>query len=620
MSQEKHLDEFSLSRRSLVAGAAAGAAAAAIGIQAAGAAPGGIRGNAPAALRAQGTANLPTPRNETVVVEQSPTNTWDSFNPFIPNGEAYNYGLAQFCREYMFYTNFLTGEVTPWLATEYSYNADFTECTLKLNPAVTWSDGQPFTADDVVFTDLMVKNNQALVGSDGRNRDIVDVVAVDPQTVTWTLTRPQPRFHYRFLAGIIADGLRVMPKHIWESQDPGTFKFNPPIQTGPYVLQESSSSKLYYLWKKSENYWNKANLDPKPNYVMYVQATSVDTSVQDFLAGNTDVPSLDFLNQEMVASQTDKVARFAFADPCPRGFYFNCESPSGLFSTPEGRWAMSHLIDREVIASTIWQPASRAATFPWADYDGWTPWATPEIMAKYDMTFNVDKANEMLDALGATRDGDTRQLNGKPLQLTMITPAQTTGLEYQIAVSFAETAKQAGIDIQVKSLPGAAFGDAYAIGDYDMTCHWVCGMQFDPNQLYGGFHSRNHQPMGQRIDEGGDQGKARLQDPEFDAIIEVLDDVNPDEAMNPTAAGAAASPVAGASPVAKIDVRAEFDKGLDRFMTLLPCVPSIQTTYPVMYGTTYWTGWPTDDNPFAIPTNWWGQFLFAVAALQPSGQ
>src|SRR5690606_16813940 len=105
-------------------------------------------------------------------------------------------------------------------------------------------------------------------------------------------------------------------------------------------------------------------------------------------------------------------------------------------------------IDREVIGTTIWQPASRPATYPWADYEGWAPWAPDEVMNQFDLTFNVDRANELLDQLGATeRDGDTRILNGQPLRLTMITPSQTTGLEYQIGASFANTARQAGIDI-----------------------------------------------------------------------------------------------------------------------------------------------------------------------------
>ena len=331
---------------------------------------------------------------------------------------------------------------------------------------------------------------------------------------------------------------------------------------------------------------------------MYRQASDVDAAVQEFLAGNVDISGpIDFLNQEVIASQYDDVARFNFPDPCTRGFYFNIDSPTGLFATPEGRYAMSHLIDREVIGATIWQPASRPATYPWADYEGWQVWAPDEVMSQFDLTFNVDKANELLDALGATeRDGDTRILNGQPLRLTMITPAQTTGLEYQIGSSFANTAREAGIDIELKSLPGSAFGDAYNTGQYDMTCHWVCGMAFDPNQLYDDFHSRRYVPIGERAE--GDAASARLQSPELDALIEQLDIIDVEAEAS----------------------KATFNEALTVFMTELPAVASIQTTYPMFYNTAYWTGWPSAEDPYTIPANWWGQFMFVIGALKPAGE
>lgn len=543
-------------------------------------------------------ANLPTPREQTVVVEQSPNNVWDSFNPFIPNGEAYNYGLAIVCREYFFYSNFLTGEVKPWLATEYAYNDDFTQCTLSLNPNAMWSDGEPFTAEDVAFTQNLLLESPSLNGAAGVARDVKQVAAKDAQTVVWDLTEANPRFHYRFLAGIISDGVRVVPRHIWEGEDPGTFKFNPPIQTGPYTLVEASSTKLHYLWEKNPDYWNKVEFDPAPQYVLYRQGSGVDTAVQEFQAGNIDIAGdIDYLNQQVIEASYDKTARFDFPDPCPRGFYFNVDSPSGLFATPEGRWALSSLIDRETIASTIWQPSSRPATFPWADYDGWKPWAPDEVMSKYDMTFSIDKANELLDKLGATeRDGDIRLLDGKPLKLTMITPAQTTGLEYQIGASFADTAREAGLDIELKSLPGSAWGDAFYTGQYDISCHWVCGMQFDPNQLYAGFHSRTYVPIGERANQG-DQSASRLQSPELDALIEELDVIDPEDEAN--------------KPI--------FDEALDVFLSELPAVASIQTIYPVFFNTSAWTGWPSADDPYSIPANWWGQFMFVIGNLKPAG-
>ncbi len=546
-------------------------------------------------LRAQGTLNIPTPREQTFVVEQSPNNVWDSFNPFTVNGEAYNYGYAIVCREYLFYLDLLTGTMTPWLATGYTYNPDYTECTLSLNPAVKWSDGQPFTSDDVVFTQNMLLQTPNLNGADRAILDIASVSASDPQTVVFALKAPNPRFHYRFIASIIGDDMRIVPKHIWEGQDPNSFQFNPPVQTGPYTLQESTSTGLYYLWAKNPNYWNSAVLDPAPQYVMYVQSSSVDTSVQEFLAGNLDVSNnIDYLNQQVVASQVDTIAQFAYPDPNPRAFHFNSDSPTGLFATGAGKWAMSYLMDRETYANTIWQPTSRPASYPWADYASWAPWAPDSVMSKFDFSYSTDMANQALDALGSTRDGDTRSLNGKPLVLDMITPVTSSSAEFALGNALVEAAKGVGIQISHRSLPGSAWSDAWQTGQFDISNHWAGGMALDPNQMYTNYHSRNYRPLGQRTNVFNE---VRLRDPQLDALIDQLANVDPsDQANRPT-----------------------FDQALDVWMTDLPYSSTIQTLYAQLFSTQYWTGWPTDDNPFANPLSWWGHFMFTIGGVKPAG-
>ena len=62
-----------------------------------------------------------------------------------------------------------------------------------------------------------------------------------------------------------------------------------------------------------------------------------------------------------------------------------------------------------------------------------------------------------------------------------------------------------------------------------------------------------------------------------------------------------------------------FNDALTTFMTELPAVASIQTTYPMFYNTKYWTGWPSAEDPYTIPANWWGQFMFVIGALKPAG-
>ena len=60
-----------------------------------------------------------TPRNQTMVVDQSPQTTWDSWNYFIPNGSNYYNGFGQVCTEFLWYLNVATGKLVPWLATGY---------------------------------------------------------------------------------------------------------------------------------------------------------------------------------------------------------------------------------------------------------------------------------------------------------------------------------------------------------------------------------------------------------------------------------------------------------------------------------------------------------------------
>lgn len=579
-------------RRAFVGSAAASGAAVALSGQLASASPGsaGIR----TSLAAQGAANLPTPRAETLVIEAETSNVWDSFNAFIPNGDAYNYGISQLARENLFYVNFVTGEITPWLAEKFEYNADNTEVTLHLNPKVKWSDGKPWTSEDVVFSQQLLLDNPQLNGAAGVIDSVKSVKATDPQTVVWTLNYAQPRFHYRFYCGVIADGVQVVPKHVWEKEDPGTFKDNPPVRTGPYTLKESSSSKLYYLWEKNPDYWAKDVMDPAPPYVMYVQATSPDTSVQEFLAGNTDIANVDYLNQQVIMGQTQKTAQNIFADPCPRGFYFNEASPSGLFTHPEAKWAFSHLLDRETIAKTISQPESRPAHYPWADYDGWKKWAPAEIVDKFDWSYDPEKAKALLDGIGAKADGDTRSFNGKPIQLVMICPMPTNNPMYQIGETLVAEAAKIGITIDHKSLPGSAFWDTYAMGEYDISNHWLCGMEYDPIQVFNGFNSKNFQPVGTRVTSGGDQGSARVQNKDLDDVLAQLAEVGPDDPK--------------AKPL--------YDKALEIWGTNLFSMPSIEQVAPMLFNTTYWTNWPPTDNPPTIPANWWGGFLFTIGNLK----
>lgn len=583
-----------ISRRTFLTGAAAGAAAVAAGTGGQAFAA-GSRG-APAVLRYyQQAANIPTPRAQTLVVSQSTNQVWDSFNPFTPNGEAYQYGVEQACREHLFYANFVQGKIQNCLGTKWAYNPDFTQLTLSLNPAAKWSDGQPFTADDVKYTCEMLLKNGNLNGSDYLKPYVETITAPNPQTVVIKMKTANPRFHYNFISGIVHPNIIIVPKHIWEKQDPTKFANNPPIYTGPYVLDKALPNQFMNVWKRNPNYWNKAELDPKPQYVIYRQFLPPDAEQQDFVSGNVDIPSIPYLNMVPLQDSFKDWELFKFSDPCPRGMWLNQDSKSGLFQTAAGRRAMSYLLDRKTIGQTIWQPPTPPAQYPWSEWSANDKWKAPDVIQQYPLEFSIDEAEKLLDQAGAKKVNGKRQLNGKNISLDIVTPATTADAEYQIGVSMAGNLKKVGIDAQTRALPGTPWTDAYQLGNYDISSHWVCGVAFDPAQLYVKFLTQDYKPVGQRAQPDHNETRTRI--PELNDIALQLDKVNPEDPKN--------------KPL--------FDKGLMAFMSNLPAIPSVQTTYPFAFGTKYWKGWPTEQNDYNIAANWWAQFKYVIGTIQPAG-
>ena len=102
------------------------------------------------------------PRKDTLILDSSlqRIDTPQNYNPFLPSTTLPG-GLHQVGYESLFYLNLETGELIPWQAESYQFNATFDEVTIKIRNGVMWSDGQPFTADDIVFTMTTLKNNAA---------------------------------------------------------------------------------------------------------------------------------------------------------------------------------------------------------------------------------------------------------------------------------------------------------------------------------------------------------------------------------------------------------------------------------------------------------------------------
>ena len=367
-----------------------------------------------------------------MVVDQSPQTTWDSWNYFIPNGSNYYNGFGQVCTEFLWYLNVATGKLVPWLATGYEYNSDFTKFTMHLNPKAHWSDGKPFTSKDVAFSiDMLNKNPSLLNSNPTANSEAQTVSTPDDHTIVIDLSVPDPRYHYNYICGIVA-GFYVMPEHIWSGQDPTTFKFNPPVMTGPYKLYNTNSNAQVVGWVKDPNYWNIGTLNCAPKYAAWRAAsTDLDVAFEQFKAGITDYGS-DFTHVSTLVAQGDKSVEILtkFLDPCERAILINTKSASGggILQDYRMRWVISMLIDRERIGQNIWVPATQPGVYPWAAYPGNKKWEVPSIAKNYPLSYNPTKAQQMLDTIGATKGSNgQRTYKGQTVTLDILTGTLPSG-------------------------------------------------------------------------------------------------------------------------------------------------------------------------------------------------
>jgi peptide/nickel transport system substrate-binding protein len=330
---------------------------------------------------------------------------------------------------------------------------------------------------------------------------------------------------------------------------------------------------------------------------VYRSAPVVDSQVDEFKKGQTDIAGFDYTHMKSIqdGGYKNMVIETAFRDPCPRAIWINSDPAKGVLADPRFHWAASYLLDREKIGSTIWLINTPGAQYPWADYKSNSQWEVAATANENKLTYDPKKAADLLDQIGAKADASgARSFNGKPLSFEIMTPAVVGNPEYQIGQLLADEFKKIGVDATVRSYTNSVWTQKYNTGDFDIDSHWLCGVSFDPNQLYTQFETAKAVAIGTTAVNGN---QIRLHDQALNDDAVKLDNADPTSA----------------------DSKPIFDKALADYYKALPAIPVIQTTYPTAFNTTYWTNWPTDDNLYHVPANWWGQFLFTIGKIKPTG-
>jgi len=392
--------------------------------------------------------------------------------------------------------------IVPALATSTDVSADGTEVTYHLRSGVTWHDGEPFTADDVVFTFSLIAGQQSSQYAQWLG-DMKSVKASGEDVIV-TFSQPQ--------AFDPALSIPILPKHIWDGMstaDIQTFENDAPVGTGPYMFGEWKHGQTVSV-NRSDTFWGTP---PGAASVIWVLYQNEDVMAQSMAAGEVDI--LTEVPPTIWDGLGGTEGLTAVSLP---GFSFhhigmNVSAASDSKGNPlllqrDVRQALSYAVDREQLVQLALaghgQPGSVLLPPAFGDF-------MLEIPADQQINANPDMANQLLDQAGyTTRDADgVRQTpDGTPLRFRLIAIESTT-VDVRAAELFRNAAAKVGIALDLNTMDENTL-DAIVYGgtDWDLfVWGWDTGVN-DPDYMLG-------IPLSTQI---GGNNDIYYANPEYDAL------------------------------------------------------------------------------------------------------
>ncbi|KLU59433.1 oligopeptide-binding protein AppA precursor [Peptococcaceae bacterium CEB3] len=347
--------------------------------------------------------------------------------------------------------------VEPWsLAKELpQISADGKTYTVKLKDTAKWSDGQPVTADDLIYTINTIRNPK--VGSPGISGydKVASVKKVNEYTVQVTLKQVYAPFKYYLAAAVV-------PYHILKDVKAKDLQNNvygkDPAKTvtdGPWKWSEWKE-KQYLSFTRDPNYWG-----PKPHIakVIYKIYADQNTEVQALIKGDVDL-NTGLPVTALSAVKQKKDIRVILA-PGPLyeylAFNFKPQNFPGNFDPFLGqktRQAIAYALNRQGMVNDILKGTGRIMNSPFLPGS----WADPGSAA-VNYPYDPAKAKELLKEDGWTPGpGGILQKDGHRFSFELQFNAGNSRRE-AVAVVIQQELKNVGIDVKPKAIDFSSWID-----------------------------------------------------------------------------------------------------------------------------------------------------------------
>lgn len=318
------------------------------------------------------------------------------------------------------------GEYHPLLATYATEDA--ATWTYTIQDGMTWSDGEPVTAEDILFTLQYDQANgsanfEAQTGEDGKVTEAKYTgysLSDDKMSISLTLASP----NVRELSNMTS--FRVMPKHVYEGKDTVT-EAEGRITCGPYVLESFNKEAGTITFVVNEYYPQKPNVEK----IVYQLFGNEDTMYLALQQGDIDMvwaysTGVAGTYQDVLSTDTNVSLVNVAAANAPAVLAFN--NAKGLFSDENLRQAVSYALNYEEFKTYF---GSAYAEIP---NRGFVPSTTVGYTDTEKLTTDTAKADEYMKAAGYTEknaDGFYVNADGAAAAFTLtVNAAKETHVGY----------------------------------------------------------------------------------------------------------------------------------------------------------------------------------------------
>lgn len=430
------------------------------------------------------------------------------------------------------------GEMVPFLAAEIpsldngGVAEDFTSVTWTLKAGVVWSDGEPFTAEDVVFTYEYATNPEVGSVTSAIYQTIESVEAVDDLTVKITFKEPTVAWFEPFVG---TNGM-ILPEHIFGEFNGSNSREAEanlmPVGTGPYIPTDVRPGDVIVyepnpeFREQGKPFFARVELKGGGDATSAARAV-LQTGDADY-AWNVQVEAavLDQLEAAGVGQVIPKPGpnveriQFNFTDPNQEvnGERSSIETEHPFFTDLNVRKAFTLAINRDVIAEQLYGQAGEATI---------NLIVSPEtVRSSATHTYDLEQAAALLDEAGWV-DSDNNGIRDQDgVEMSVLFQTSVNPLRQKTQEIIKQDLESIGVEVELKSTDASIYFDSEPANP-DNIGHFYADLQMfttgnenpDPTA-----HMRTYicEEIAQQSNGWATDNYSRYCNPEYDAMYEEL--------------------------------------------------------------------------------------------------